>query len=333
MSARGKEGAGKESKEVFSEEEERRSVEEEDFEEAMREAASSTASKSKPGPPRHLIIPRIPESVDDFLRNFLRRAGLDRTLNSFEAEWYGSAQRLLTETLGMAAAGVLFIPDALTHRRLLQSELEAARGDTELLRREVLVAGDGLARMQRERDLHRLRYRQVAEEKNRLIEDFKRLKKHLRSYEPALRQLEDKYQAALRQKMLLSLQRDRGQNATDAGLNQERSQVKKERSIKRSEKSPAQCTITRHPEDTEFPVCSRPVVPNRAQVDSDEWKSPSSFTLSCSIRAHELPVSCIALHPRKRVLASASDDRRWRLWALPAEGQKVGRLGSEREMG
>ncbi|XP_044029797.1 sperm-associated antigen 16 protein [Siniperca chuatsi] len=327
MSARRKERAEEENKEAFSEEEERRSVEEEeDFEEAIREAASSVASRRQPAPSGQQIIPHIPEAVDDFLRNLLRRAGLRRTLSSFEAEWYGSAQKLLTETVTVAATGILFIPDALTHKQLLQSELDTVRRETDLLRQQVLTAGESLVRMQRERDFHRLQYRRVAEDKNRLIEDFKQLKKHLESYEPALRQLDDKYQAALRQKMLISLKQDRVQNTRDARLNQEKPLIKKEnlRGSNSAEKSPAKSTTTRQPKA--FPVCGTLVNPHVAQVNFPKWKNPSSFSLSCSITAHKLPISCIDLHPRKLILASASDDRSWRLWALPANGEKVGQM-------
>ncbi|XP_059214353.1 sperm-associated antigen 16 protein [Centropristis striata] len=316
MSARRKERAEEESKEVFSEEEERSVEEEEDCEEALREAAPSSASRRKPGAFKQQIVPKIPEAVDDFLRNFLRRAGLSRTLDSFESEWYGSAQKRLIETLNMTESGILFIPDALTHRQLLQRELEAVRRETEQLRQEVLGVGEGLASMQRERNFHRLQYRRVAEDKNRLIQDFKQLRKHLESYEPALRQLEDKYHAALRQKMLIK----RVQNTANR-------EIKKDRSIKRSnsaDKSPAKSTMSRPPQDTQFPVCSRQVNNHLAQVKSQKCKSPSSFSLSYSIRAHQLPISCIDLHPRKRILASASDDSSWRLWLLQADGEKIG---------
>ncbi|KAF1377162.1 hypothetical protein PFLUV_G00197730 [Perca fluviatilis] len=321
MSARRKERAEEENKEVFSEEEER-SIEEEDLEEATTEAAPSTASRSKPGPPERQSVAEIPETVDDFLRNFLRRAGLSRTLNRFEAEWYGSAQRLLPA----AATCFSFVPDALTHGQLLRSELETVRRDTDLLRQEVLAAGEALVRTQRERDFHRLQYRRVAGDKNRLIEDFKELKKHLESYEPALRQLEDKYQAALRHKMLIGLKKDRVLNTTE-----EKSRTATEKSMRKSDsadKSPAKSPVSsRHPKDTEFPAaCSRPGNPHLAQVGFEKCKSPGSFSLSYSIRAHTLPISCIDLHPRKLILATASDDRSWRLWALQANGEKVGEM-------
>lgn len=108
-------------------------------------------------------VSKIPEVVDDFLRNFLRKVGLTRTLKSFEEEWYGSAQRRLAESLGMAATGrVLFIPDALTFRQLLYGELQRACAETHLLKQDVLVAGERLVKVQRERSFHRLLYRQVS---------------------------------------------------------------------------------------------------------------------------------------------------------------------------
>lgn len=299
---------------------EEESVEEEDFEEAMKEASSSTVSRRKLRPFKQQIIPKIPESVDDFLRNFLQRAGLNRTLKSFEAEWYSSAQRHLAESLKMATTGVFFLPDAVTHRQLLQSELQRVHRETDLLRQEVLVAGESLASMQREREYHRLQCQRVTEDKNRLIEEFKQLKKHLESYQPALRQLDDKYEAALRQKMLISLKK-----GTEVRLNQEKSKIKEEKITggNRADKSPARRPIIRHENDTEFPICSRPANTHLAQVKSETLKSTTFFSLSCSIRAHQHPISCIDLHPRKRILASASDDCSWRLLALPSEGEKV----------
>nr|XP_020456765.1 sperm-associated antigen 16 protein-like [Monopterus albus] len=313
MSAQRKERAAEGSKEVSAKEKERRRAEEEDFEGVIRETTSTAAARRKL--PRQQIILNIPEVVDDFLRNFLRRACMTRTLNSFEVEWNSLTQVSLTGTL---STGISFIPDALTHRQILQRELDTVRAETDLLRQEVLVAGESLVKMQRERDFHQLQYQKVAEDKNKLIKDFKQLKKHLESYKPALRQLDEKFQTALRQKMLISLEKDKLQNTSEAREHQE---IKNKSNS--PEKSTAKSPIKRHPKDSEFPICSRQVNP---QVQSQKWKDPSSFILSCSIRAHKLPSSSISLHPQKMILASASDDHSWRLWALPANGEKVGEM-------
>ncbi|KAM3599795.1 uncharacterized protein V6R79_011712 [Siganus canaliculatus] len=307
------------SKEVFSEEEEKRSTEE-NYEEMMWEVTSSTTARRKlPGTRQHdkEVISKIPETVDDFLRNFLRRHGLSRTLNSFETEWYSSVHKHLTGSVAAASPCVFFIPDALTHRQLIQNELETVSMEADQLKKEVLVAGENLVRLQRERDFHRLQYRRVAEDKNRLIEDLKKLKVHLESFKPALKQLEDKYQAALRQKMHISLEKERLQNATEVRLKEQRTRISK---------SSAKSTKTRQQRPIEFPVYSSLVNPSGDQVDYKHLREVTSLSLSSSIRAHKLPISCIELHPRSQIAVSTSDDCTWRLWALPAAGEKVGQL-------
>ncbi|KAK5852494.1 hypothetical protein PBY51_023956 [Eleginops maclovinus] len=315
-----------------------RSAEEEDFEEIGMEAAHPTTSSRNLRPFKQHLAARIPEAVDDFLRNVLQRVGLCRTISSFEVEWYGSAQKLMTQTLSMAALGVLFVPDALTHRQLIQRQLDTVRRDTDRLRQEVLHAGERLQRMQRERDFYRLQYQRVAEDKNGLMEDLHQLKKHLQSYRPALRRLEDTVQEALGKKMLLSLKKDRILNTT--ALNQEKPQIKRERRRKSvgsadhteaphskdteaphsedTEAPHSKVIEAHHSEDTEVPTCSR-------GLETDH-KTPAPLSLSYSIRAHKLPISCIHLHPRKLILASASDDCSWRLWLLQAHEEKVGQM-------
>lgn len=321
MSAQRKERAEEMMKEVLSEEEEKRSAEEEDFEEAVRESVSAAPARRKFEPPKQQVIINILEVVDDFLRNQLRRAGLRRTLEIFEAEW---SDKLLRETQTTATTNtsISLIPDALTHRQLLQSELDTVRGETDTLRQKVLAVGEAMVRIQRERDFHRLQYRRVTEERNKLIGDLKQLKKHLESYEPALKKLDEKYQTALRQKTLICLEKDRIQNTSESRLKQEHLQIKKERNIRVSDgtdSSPAKSPVKRYTKASELPFCSRQMNFHPAQVKSQKW----SFSLSCSIRAHKLSISCISLHPRKLILATASDDCSWRLWALPASGEKV----------
>ena len=52
---------------------------------------------------------------------------------------------------------------------------------------------------------------QVAQEKNKLIVDIKRLKEHFAKYEPTILELKKKYETAMKEKMLVSLERDKVQ--------------------------------------------------------------------------------------------------------------------------
>merc|ERR1712072_1206141 len=64
-------------------------------------------------------------------------------------------------------------------------------------------------KFRKERDFHRMHHKRVVQEKNKLIVDIKRLKKHSAAYEPTLTELRNKYEAAMKEKMLMRLERDR----------------------------------------------------------------------------------------------------------------------------
>lgn len=166
---------------------------------------------------------------------------------------------------------------------------------------------------------------QVAQDKNKLIEEFKQFRAHLESYEPILRQLDDKYQEALRHKMLINLRKERIQNSKQAKPGPAKSQSQEEKKSSSSSRRSiiisggAHKTVAKAALGDDFTSSM-----GMTTEKSESLKTISALELSCSIRAHQLPISCISLHPRKRILASASDDCTWRLWALPSQGEKVG---------
>ena len=61
----------------------------------------------------------------------------------------------------------------------------------------------------KERDFHRMHHQRVVQEKNRLVSEIKRLKKLYESYEPTLKETRDRYDIAMKEKMLMRLERDR----------------------------------------------------------------------------------------------------------------------------
>ncbi|KAL6470246.1 hypothetical protein MHYP_G00213650 [Metynnis hypsauchen] len=325
---------------------------EEDLEAAVKalrdriEASESVPLTERLGSAKQPVA-HIPEVVDDFLRNFLVKMGMSRTLECFQTEWFEMLQKgkLKTDEVG-------FVPDLYTHNQLLDNELKNVQRERDSYKQAALQAGETIVKLQKERDFHRLQHKRVVQEKNRLIEDIKRLKKHYASYEPALRQLNEKYQAALRQKMLVSIERDRvfGQvHNLDSTLRNAHSSPGTHRGLIESQKgqqklqrSPDQNTrpsgdgvapynptkdptktITKHPKDSEFPAGTR-INPFLPQIKALSAQSTNicNFSMTRSLKAHTMAVSCLALHPRKFVVASASDDHLWRLWGMP-EGEMI----------
>ena len=64
-------------------------------------------------------------------------------------------------------------------------------------------------KFRKERDFHRMHHKRVVQEKRKLVADIKKLKTHYEGYEPTLEALKNKYELAMKEKMLMRLERDR----------------------------------------------------------------------------------------------------------------------------
>lgn len=287
----------------------------------------------------------VPEVADDFLRNFLVKQGMRRTLDCFQREWF---EMLQNGTLKTNQVG--FVPDIYTHNQVLDNELKNVQRERDSYKQAAFQAGETIVKLQKERDFHRLQHKRVVQEKNRLTEDIRRLNKHYESYGPALKQLNEKYQTALRQKMLVSIEKDRFSSQLhnrDSALGNTYSSSGTHRCKKVSEfhngrspergtkpsvddvmtykpaKDPTKSTASKHSKDSEFPTNTR-INPFLPQIKALSAQSPkiSGYSLTRSIKAHTMAASHLALHPRKLLVASASDDHLWRLWGIP-EGEMI----------
>uniref|UniRef100_A0A8C2DY63 Sperm-associated antigen 16 protein n=1 Tax=Cyprinus carpio TaxID=7962 RepID=A0A8C2DY63_CYPCA len=323
---------------------------EEDLETAVKavqgqtNATECTTQSQRVSSAKH-AIPKIPEVVDDFVRNYLVKMGMKKTLDCFQIEWFEMIHKGLMKTDHME-----LVPDVYTRNQLLDNELKNVQRERDSYKQAAFEAGETIVKLQRERDFHRMQHKRVVQEKNRLIEDIKKLKKHYASYEPALRQLNEKYQTAVRQKMLVSLERDRAvsqvQNIDSSlhtahsspGTRKSANTAQQREKIQKSPEKGAHLPCdnfasndaikdpnknTRHPKDSEFPASTRvnPYLPQIKALSSLNTKS-ANFSLFKSFKAHTMAVSFLAVHPRKMIVASSSDDQLWRLWGIP-EGEMI----------
>nr|XP_032655926.1 sperm-associated antigen 16 protein isoform X2 [Chelonoidis abingdonii] len=296
-------------------------------------------------------VSKIPEVVDDFLCNFLVRMGMVRTLDCFQTEWYELMQKGAIERKDIG-----FVPDMYTYNQHLEMEKRRLKKELENYKLAASKAKEALQKIQKERDFHRMNHKRVVQEKNRLISDIKRLKAHYASYEPMLKQLTEKYQTILRQKMLTSLERDRAvgqvtglqatlQNlesgcaseipVTRAGHRCEREDGRQgptQKAVQENReqkylyagvapydpaKDPTKQKGRKYSKDSEFPIDTQ-VNPYLARAKQCTRPLKSGvYRLSSTLKVHDLAVSCLALHPRKDIVVTASDDRLWKMWAFP----------------
>merc|ERR1719265_786016 len=129
---------------------------------------------------------------------------MKRSLEAFQTEWYEMQQRGQFKDTEVRA-----VPDIYFKNQNLYEEVVMLRQELEKTRAVATKAKQSWDKFRKERDFHRMHHRRVVQEKNKLIIDLKRLKKHYEQYEPTLTELRHKYEVAMKEKMLMRLERDR----------------------------------------------------------------------------------------------------------------------------
>jgi len=288
---------------VGEEEEEDISDDDEDLNKALASIKKEKVEKVAPVP--RAVTQVRPSVVDDFIRNFLIKIGMSRTLDAFNSEWYElqSKGKLSEEDVGV-------VPDIYLRNQALDEQVKALRMQLKKMEEITAKAQGTWDTFRKERDFHRMHHKRVVQEKKKLIVDIKRLKTHYAGYEPTLNELRGKYEAAMKEKMLMRLERDRMSSRVQAleeqiksmeGSSQKTQEVQKPRRKKKGGDSTIPPDQTENPfTDVNFEV---PLV--------------DRYQLSKTFRGHLNAISAVAFHPKKPILATVSDDETWKLWSVP----------------
>lgn len=246
-----------------------------------------------------------PSVVDDFTRNFLIKAGMKKTLDIFNAEWYElQSKGKLPPEISSA------VPDIYLRNEELDHQARVLREEVDKMREVSTKAQATWDKFRKERDYHRMHHKRVVQEKNKLITDLKRLRNHLKSYEPTIEELQKRHEAAIKEKMLIRLERDRLKARVKVLEEQVASLLQPPEDISKPKNT------TKGPKkQATFPVDGS--IPNPfADLEFDAVPI-DMFQVRKTFKGHLNSVSCVAFHPKKPIFATASDDETWRLWTLP----------------
>ncbi|KEG15096.1 pf20 [Trypanosoma grayi] len=294
-------------------------------------------------PPPRALLKRIPESTDDFLRNFFQRNGMYRTMEIFEIEWYekyGSKPLMDAPVFSdnyLETAALQDRIDVLEHQLRQHAELTAKTT------KQFLQA-------KKERDFHRANHNRVVQEKNRIMKLLRQAQHHAEDISPTLNELRQKCESLHKGKTLLSIERDK----LDAKVTRLEKQVEalerqlqlhekgethttKDTALKKKEGKAAKATMAKNvankvgdqavkaaeviTDGFRWPADERPQ-PTRGEPAYAPQTEPSMWVCQSSFKAHSMPVTKVAMHPVKPAVASSSDDGTWRLSALP-QGELV----------
>uniref|UniRef100_A0A1I8JNG7 WD_REPEATS_REGION domain-containing protein n=1 Tax=Macrostomum lignano TaxID=282301 RepID=A0A1I8JNG7_9PLAT len=162
------------------------------------------------------VLITCPPSVDDFVRSFLAEDWHAADSRHFSgarlAEFFELQQK------GQLREEDLFdVPDIYARNQQLDDQLKVMRHERDKYKAASMAAREMYVKLRNERDYHRMNHRRVMQEKNKLLDDIKLMKRHYAAYEPTLEQLRHKYEVAMKEKMLSKLERDRAMGQV-AGL-------------------------------------------------------------------------------------------------------------------
>jgi len=257
-------------------------------------------------------VSQRPAVLDDFFRNFLLKHGLKHSLEVFQTEWYE-----LQATGKLKGSETQIVPDLYSRNQGLYEEVVVLRDELEKARLVASKAKETWDKFRKERDFHRMHHRRIVQEKNKLIVDLKRLKKHYEQYEPTLTELRHKYEVAMKEKMLMRLERDRFLAKAESLQKQlQQAQETSKDDLSNTHVAEASRTKAREaawpPEDRVNPYVNASFEPAKVA----DMKRQQTF------KGHLGAVSRVAFHPKLPVIATASDDHTWKMWSMP-EGHLV----------
>eukprot|EP00741_Cyanophora_paradoxa_P020974 tig00021319_g20248.t1 len=282
----------------------------EDFEKALemlKRKTTAVSIQSQPvKAPAEPSLARRQELIDDFIRNFLVKMGLQRTLDMFQTEWFELTRKgkLRTDEMGP-------VPDIYVKNQQLEDMISSMQAEVERAKEVAEKARGTWEKLRKERDFHRMHHKRVVQEKNKLLVDLKRVKKHYSNYEPAIAELRHKYEVAMKEKMLMRLERDRlsakveGLEATIKQLEAMKAPSAQAETDKKAKKKGKDSTLPA--EDRVNPYLNLSFEPANAE----------RMNLTKTFKGHTRPISAMALHPKKAIVATVSDDATWKMWALP----------------
>jgi len=261
-------------------------------------------------------VQQRPQVIDDFFRNFLLKYGMKRSLDVFQAEWYEMQQ-----SGKFKDSELTVVPDVYTRNHGFQQEVLLLREELEKARMVAAKAKESWDKFRKERDYHRMHHRRVVQEKNKLIVDLKRLKKHYEQYEPTLTELRHKYEVAMKEKMLMRLERDR-YAAKAESLQKQLSQVEaKEENTNSKDLTESDELLRKKKTLREAPWPSEDRTNPYTNSNFEALRVAESARTQV-FKGHMGAISRVAFHPKIPVVATACDDHTWKMWSMP-EGQLV----------
>lgn len=275
------------------------------------------------------------EQGDEFIRNFFIKFGMRKTLETFQQEWYELKAKVSLPT------NLPEIPEIYRKNAQLSDELASLQEELDEARIIAEKARSTYDKLRKQRDFQKINHRRVQQEKQKLVLDKNKQQKKHDELTDTFNGLSNKFEAAVKEKMLMKLEKDRltaRVENLDLSLNQLSEDQDLERSIENKSKhdtsndmgksaTKQSAAAAQMAQSSTAAVTfanktnqATPIPKNdRYNPAAQEEYEPtgSHLSLSKTFKGHLMGVTSLSYNPKKDIIATGSDDTTWKLWSVP----------------
>ncbi|GAB1603491.1 sperm-associated antigen 16 protein-like [Argonauta hians] len=278
------------------------------------------------------IISDVPETVENFIYNFLAQQKMEKTLNVFQAEWYEMVEKGLIST-----DPPYMLPNVYTSVTRLQSYIKQLEKDTAVFKSIAEKAQKSYAKLQKQRDFHRMNHHRVILEKDDLKNTINRVRRLHNMLEPKFTAFKVKYESAMKHKKLTSMKLEQTQTTCqelirtiknlDMKSKHESRPVSLEYEVKDNTGTTQKPGLSEKDKliakpvkkDAKFPIDLKvnPILQIVDHMISIPTKN-GYLKLNKTLNGHRDAVNSVSFHPSYKYLVTASDDKTWKIWSMPS---------------
>lgn len=240
------------------------------------------------------------ENSDSFVRAFLTQMRLHETLNVFQAEWYR-----LEATNSLDRSQIGKIPLMYLDYFYLDQKLRKLESEVNRMKKTATKVQEAWKHLKIERDENKLAHMRVGHEKQAILKTMHGLLHQTKQKMPTLDDYNSKIESADKDRMLLELDVQRLRQVHERLLASQPKPEPVEVKPKKPEPEPKEIINIKT-------VLSGKQVLN-PYADANKI-SLEQLTHRVVHKAHDTPVSSVAVHPKRKAYATTGDDGVWHVW-------------------
>ncbi len=256
------------------------------------------------------------ERIDVFIKNYLMKFDMEKSLKIFEQEFY---ENLSKGEIDLSKIGN--VPEVYIKSEEIQTQIGNFQKDLDSAKIYAEKANSKFLKLHRAKENEKIRHRRVQQEKQKLIKEIDKMKKIYEKDNAIYKDLLKKYgdvtvKTAIFDTHIVSM-KQKLENL-DEQLNKLRKTLSESKKEKEQNEIKDKSLIKEELKGNKIINWTPfPIPPKEIQLPSNINPANLRMNVFKSFPGHLSAVTAIDFHPKKAIIATASDDKTWKLWKFP----------------